>query len=142
MSKFRKGFTLIELLVVIAIIGILSSVVLASLNTARGKGKDASTKSSVSSARAEAEIIYDNTGSYLTVCTTNSGSKKLLDAAVLANGGALTCNVTALTGANYAAGVTMTATGVPTGQYFCVDSSGAAGLRTTVLSTATVCPAS
>ncbi|HEU0080681.1 MAG TPA: type II secretion system protein [Candidatus Paceibacterota bacterium] len=60
----RQGFTLIELLVVIAIIGILSSVVLASLNTARAKGSDSAIKSQLASIRPQAEIYYDSNGNY------------------------------------------------------------------------------
>lgn len=60
----KRGFTLIELLVVIAIIGILSSVVLASLNTARSKGNDAAIKANLVNIRAQAELFYDDTGSY------------------------------------------------------------------------------
>ena len=58
----KKGFTLIELLVVIAIIGILSSVVLASLNTARAKGSDAAVKSNLNGVRSQAELSYDSSG--------------------------------------------------------------------------------
>ncbi len=59
-NTFKRGFTLIELLVVIAIIGILASVVLASLNTARSKGSDAAVKSNVNGIRVGAEVVYDN----------------------------------------------------------------------------------
>lgn len=59
LNKKNSGFTLIELLVVVAIIGILASVVLASLNTARAKGAAAAFKSEVNSARANIVLGCD-----------------------------------------------------------------------------------
>ncbi|HEY4487964.1 MAG TPA: type II secretion system protein, partial [Candidatus Paceibacterota bacterium] len=55
----KAGFTLIELLVVIAIIGILSSVVLASLNSARKKGRDAARLAAVKQLQLALELYYD-----------------------------------------------------------------------------------
>ena len=63
-SKFTTGFTLIELLAVVAIIGILSTVVIASLNGAREKGKVAFVKSTLKNMQSQAEITYNETGSY------------------------------------------------------------------------------
>jgi len=60
----NKGFTLIELLVVIAIIGLLSSVVLASLNTARSKSRDAQRISDVRQLQTALEFFYDEHGRY------------------------------------------------------------------------------
>lgn len=57
-----KGFTLIELLVVIAIIGILASVILSSLNSARDKGSDAAVKMNVKGLPAQAGVYYDDAG--------------------------------------------------------------------------------
>ena len=63
-SQTRRGFTLIELLVVIAIIGILSAVVLASLNDARLKARDAKRISDVKQLQLALELHYDANGSY------------------------------------------------------------------------------
>lgn len=59
-----RGFTLIELLVVIAIIGILSSVVLASLNDARQKSRDAKRIADIKQLQLAQELYYDSNGSY------------------------------------------------------------------------------
>ena len=55
----KHGFSLIELLVVIAIIGILSSVVLASLNSARAKGRDGKRVSDLKQLQLALELYYD-----------------------------------------------------------------------------------
>lgn len=62
--KKNKGFTLIELLVVIAIISLISSVVLASLNSARGKGRDAKRLSDLKQMELALEFYYDVNGIY------------------------------------------------------------------------------
>jgi len=64
LSSAKRGFTLIELLVVIAIIGILSSVVLASLGTARSKARDATRISDLKNIQLALELYYDSAQVY------------------------------------------------------------------------------
>lgn len=59
-KKYTGGFTLIELLVVIAIIAILSTVVMAGLNSARAKGRDAKRLSDIKQLQAALELCFDN----------------------------------------------------------------------------------
>lgn len=60
----QKGFTLIELLVVIAIIGILAVVVIASLNVAREKSRDARRLADLKEVQKALELYFFNVGSY------------------------------------------------------------------------------
>lgn len=71
--KTNKGFTLIELLVVIAIIGILSSVVLASLNDARGKARTAQVQGNLSGILPGAVICLDDSAGLLAASSTTDG---------------------------------------------------------------------
>ncbi|MFH1956497.1 MAG: type II secretion system protein [Patescibacteria group bacterium] len=58
------GFTLIELLVVVAIIGLISSIVFASLSMARKKSRDARRLSDMKQIQTALEFYYDKYNRY------------------------------------------------------------------------------
>ena len=142
--KSKRGFTLIELLVVIAIIGILASVVLASLNTARDKGSDAAAKGALGQLRAQAELFYDTGRTYeptsgVSMCASTQVLAIIANATANAyNNNAAVCND--VPGA-YAAQVELKSqAGAGANRFWCVDSIGSAKPNPNPLGTATVCP--
>ena len=124
--KNKKGFTLIELLVVISIIGILSSVVLASLNSARNKGANAAIKEGMANMRSQAELYYDVNG-YTGVCTNSTTGIANMLAQATSTGGGPTgdiANYCAADSSNWSAYVQLKTPENGNG-YWCVGSSGA-----------------
>lgn len=63
-NKKLRGFTLIELLVVVAIIGVLASVILASLNSARAKSRDSRRIADLRNIQNAMELFYGQAEKY------------------------------------------------------------------------------
>ncbi len=151
-----RGFTLIELLVVIAIIGILASVVIASVNSARRKGADAAIKADLAAIKTQAQVYYDTNGAYSTAGTVvevcGAADTMFVDPTVVqaiaaanevngpgpAPAGVVHCTVSP--GADGAWAVSADLVG---GDVWCIDSTGGSREVTAVQGTgAVVCPAS
>ncbi len=145
-----RGFTLIELLVVIAIIGILSAVVLSSLNAARSKGGDAAVKANMDTIRTQSLIYYNDHEAYgsnagnIGVCTdpttmfADDPNIKSAIAAIMNSSDTVYCRMTA-TGSQWAVYAKLASPSAGNGGW-CVDSTGASKEIPTIVAPIKSCP--
>ena len=144
--KHTRGFTLVELMLVIALIGILTSIILASIGNARTKGDEVKTKSQLAAIQTAATIYYgshaNSYGSTVTNDCTTAGSffqdtdshmAALVDIGTYPQGTTLTCNAN---DSAYAVSATLS-----NGAWWCVDSLGTAkGESSNIGADVTACP--
>jgi prepilin-type N-terminal cleavage/methylation domain-containing protein len=120
-----KGFTLVELLIFIAIIGILASIVLVSVFSARQKAADSRIRNNIAQLRWEAEIVYDTQGASFDDWSTHPSVSQqvniLLDDIVLALKGAGAATVRDTDNDTYCVSAPLVSI---SGRHYCVDAGG------------------
>ena len=145
-QKHTRGFTLIELLVVIAVFGILTSVILGSVNSARDKSIDATVKMNLKGTRDQMALYYDDNGlTYADACASDPNIANAVMSAREAVSSILTLGgqgdgECVSTDAEWAVWINLKSN---PSYAWCIDSVGTAGVVTAQDSSAidlTVCP--
>jgi len=85
----NRGFTLIELLVVIAIIGLLASIVIASLGSVQGKARDARRMADINSIQKALTIYMSDEGTYPIQTSSSTLTATSTAGALLISSGAI-----------------------------------------------------